>query len=253
MSLSYDWIGEFSYIQFPEIHEFDDDLITYGGELSPDFLLSAYSQGIFPWFSDDQPILWWSLDPRFVVFPENLHVSKTMHKLLKKTSYTRTLDKAFPEVIRACASAFRPDQHGTWITSDMIDAYIKLHMLGFAHSAELWDGTTLVGGFYGVSLGNAFFGESMFSRVNDGSKLAFIPFVWLLQEEGFVFVDCQMETPHLKSMGGEEIPRKKYLTLLQRALEAPTRRGNWGSLYTNYPETDHWNRFFHADSLLRSE
>lgn len=249
MNYNYDWLNEFSYIEFPKIRDHDPEIICAGGMLTPDYLLSAYSQGIFPWYNDNQPILWWSLDPRYVLFPEKLHVSKTMRKLLKKTQYTRTVDKAFPDVIHACATMYRPGQDGTWINPDMMEAYIRLHALGFAHSVELWDGNSLVGGLYGVSLGNMFFGESMFSLVDDASKLSFIPFVWRLIDEGFFLIDCQMETHHLASLGGESIPRRIYLDILRRALAAPTRRGNWNKLWGNYPQSSTWNKFFNSQSL----
>lgn len=246
MNHNYDWLKDFPYIEFPEIREDSPEIICVGGKLTPDYLLSAYTQGIFPWYADNQPILWWSLNPRYVLFPEKLHVSKTMRKLLKKTQYTRTVDKAFTDVIHACSSMHRPGQDGTWITSDMIQAYIRLHKLGFAHSVELWDGESLVGGLYGVNLGNVFFGESMFSRIDDASKLAFIPFVWRLIDEGFFLIDCQMKTPHLASLGGESIPRTVYLNLLQQALAVPTRRGNWNKLWKNYPQSSIWNKFFNS-------
>ena len=239
-----DWQSQFSYVEFPHIDESSQELIASGGELSPDFLLSAYSQGIFPWFSRNQPILWWSLDPRFVLFPQKLHVSKTMRKLLKKDRYKRTLDTAFPQVMESCAKTKRPGQDGTWITRSMLEAYCALHELGYAHSVELWDGKELVGGLYGVSLGSAFFGESMFSKADDASKLTFIPFVWRLVDEGFSIIDCQMETPHLAGMGGEALTRSEYLALLTRALAAPTKRGNWGKLFADYPESGAWNDFF---------
>lgn len=246
MRYTYDWLKGFSYVEFPAIHDDDPEIISVGGVLTPDYLLSAYSQGIFAWYSEGQPILWWSLNPRYVLFPEKLHVSKTMRKLLKKTKYTRTVDKAFSDVIHACASMYRPGQDGTWITPNMIKAYCRLYKLGFAHSVELWDGMSLVGGLYGVSLGNVFFGESMFSLTDDASKLAFIPFVWRLIDEGFTLIDCQMETHHLASLGGESIPRKVYLSLLEQALTAPTRRGNWNKLWKDYPISSAWNKFFNS-------
>jgi leucyl/phenylalanyl-tRNA--protein transferase len=229
-------------------------IVCAGGNLSPGLLLSAYRQGIFPWFSETEPILWWSPDPRFVLFTEELHVSGTMRKLLRHRlgpdrieggramKYELALDRDFPAVIRACASAPRPGQEGTWITEGMIAAYIELHRLGYAHSAEARLGGELVGGLYGVALGSLFFGESMFSRADGASKTAFIPLVWRLREEGFTLVDSQVYTDHLAGLGAREIPRIEYLSLLADRLSAESRKGDWSTLFAGFPDSLEFRR-----------
>ncbi|MFL5351836.1 leucyl/phenylalanyl-tRNA--protein transferase [Archangium sp.] len=202
-------------------------LLAVGGDLSPERLLSAYSRGIFPWYSPGQPILWHSPDPRFVLVPEKVHVGRSLRKTLKAGVYDIRWDTAFAQVITACASVPRPGQDGTWITDDMMEAYVTLHELGFAHSVEAWAEGELKGGFYGVSLGAAFFGESMFARAPDASKVAFATAVERFQGWGFHFIDCQVETEHLARFGAEHWPRKRFLQALQRALAEPTRRGKW--------------------------
>jgi leucyl/phenylalanyl-tRNA---protein transferase len=240
---------------FPSPEQADDQgIVCSGGNLSPGLLLSAYRRGIFPWFGEDDPILWWSPDPRFVLFPEELHVSGTMRKLLRKRRYRLTLDGDFEAVIRACSSSPRPGQDGTWITEGMIEAYIELHRLGYAHSVEAWLGASpdaepeLVGGLYGVSLGDVFFGESMFSREDDASKAAFVPLVWRLREEGFTLVDSQVYTGHLAGLGAREIPRIEYLRLLEDCLAGrpsattTTRKGDWAKLFTGFPDSSEYRR-----------
>jgi leucyl/phenylalanyl-tRNA--protein transferase len=221
-------------------------IVCTGGNLSPGLLLSAYRRGIFPWFSEDDPILWWSPDPRFVLFPEELHLSSTMRKVLRMRRYELALDGDFGGVIRACSSSPRPGQDGTWITEDMIAAYIELRRLGYAHSVEARLDGELVGGLYGVALGNVFFGESMFSREDDASKAAFIPLVWRLQEEGFTLIDSQVYTEHLAGFGAREIPRIEYLRLLAdclagrsagRSATTATRRGDWSLLFAGFPDS----------------
>ncbi|MDD5711270.1 MAG: leucyl/phenylalanyl-tRNA--protein transferase [Smithellaceae bacterium] len=204
--------------------------LAIGGDLSPDRLLAAYSRGIFPWYSEDEPIIWWSPDPRFVLFPADLHVSKTMGSLLRKGTFEITIDKDFPAVISACKKSERPGQNGTWITDDMQEAYIRLHEMGFAHSVEAWRDDKLSGGLYGVSLGRCFFGESMFTHVKDASKAAFITLVQRLDALSFTLIDCQMPTRHLASLGAVEISRGRFLTLLEGSLRFPTLTGNWGAL-----------------------
>jgi len=207
-------------------------LLAYGGDLSPERLVSAYASGIFPWY-DEPPILWFSPDPRAVLAPRELHVGRTLRRALERGRYVVKLDAAFERVVRACAAVPRPGQDGTWITSEMIDAYVGLHELGLAHSAEAYDDGELVGGCYGVSLGAAFFGESMFARANDASKVAFATLVRQLEAWEFAFVDCQMHTPHLARFGAREVPRCEFLDALARALEQPTRIGSWaGALAT---------------------
>jgi leucyl/phenylalanyl-tRNA--protein transferase len=189
-------------------------------------LLSAYEQGIFPWYNADEPIVWQSPDPRFVLYPDKLHVSKSMEKLLRQGIFTVTIDKAFPEVIQACASAVRPGQNGTWITADMIAAYTEMHRLGYAHSAEAWRDGALAGGCYGIRLsggggqgqGRLFCGESMFARQSNASKAAFITLARHLIADGVELIDCQQHTRHLESLGGEEVSRAEYLEIMKRLL-----------------------------------
>ena len=185
-------------------------LLAAGGDLSPERLLAAYRSGIFPWYNEGEPILWWSPDPRMVLFPDELKISRSLAKRLKNPDYKVRFDTAFREVMLACASAQRRGQAGTWITEDIINGYCKLHELGFAHSAETWINGKLVGGLYGVAIGKMFYGESMFHHVTDASKIAFVHLVQRLQQQGFGMIDCQMKTPHLASLGAREIPRSEF-------------------------------------------
>lgn len=193
-----------------------DGLLAVGGDLAPERILNAYRHGIFPWFSPGQPILWWSPDPRAVLFPEKLKVSRSLRKTINHHTYRVTFDTAFAQVIRSCAETPRRRQDGTWISEEMQQAYIRLHELGYAHSAESWLGDELVGGLYGMRLGRIFFGESMFSRRSDASKVPFVHLVRKLQDDGVVLIDCQVTTEHLLSLGAEEIPRKRFIELLDR-------------------------------------
>jgi leucyl/phenylalanyl-tRNA--protein transferase len=204
-----------------------DGLLAVGGDLSPERLLTAYALGIFPWFNEGSPILWWSPDPRLVLLPERLHVPRSLARTIRRGTYRVTADAAFERVIRRCASAGRPGQDGTWITGAMVKAYVRLHEQGFAHSFEAWEGDALVGGLYGVSLGAAFFGESMFADRPDASKVAFVRSVEALAGFGVRLVDCQVRTDHLVRFGAEEIPRDRFLERLAAALEVETRRGPW--------------------------
>ncbi len=188
-------------------------LLAVGGDLSPARLLNAYRQGIFPWYSDGQPILWWSPDPRAVLFPDQFKVSRSLRKSLRKRPFRVTLDTAFAAVIEACSEP-RDDGAGTWITEEMKQAYIQLHGIGFAHSVECWEGEELVGGLYGVSMGKVFFGESMFTRRTDASKIGFAHLVEQLKDWGFGLIDCQVHSGHLASLGAEDIPREEFLGLL---------------------------------------
>ena len=213
---------------FPEPSDAEPDgLLAVGGDLSPERLLQAYAAGIFPWFSDDSPILWWSPDPRLVLSPAWLHVPRSLQRTLRRGAYEVRADTAFGRVVRRCAQARRPGQEGTWITDGMADAYQRLHRLGFAHSFEAWEGDRLAGGLYGVSLGGAFFGESMFADRPDASKVAFVRAVEWLEGWGVDLIDCQVRTEHLARFGAREIPRREFLAWLERALERPTRRGRW--------------------------
>ncbi|HYQ81060.1 MAG TPA: leucyl/phenylalanyl-tRNA--protein transferase [Anaeromyxobacteraceae bacterium] len=204
-----------------------DGLLAAGGDLSVERLLAAYAAGVFPWYSEGLPILWWSPDPRLVLFPAELHVSRSLLRTLRSERFQVRADTAFERVIRRCAGQRRPGQDGTWITSEMIDAYLRLHRRGVAHSFEAWDGEALAGGLYGVSLGAAFFGESMFADRPDASKVAFVRSVEWLAARGFQMVDCQVRTAHLQRFGAREIPRREFLARLARALERPTLRGRW--------------------------
>jgi leucyl/phenylalanyl-tRNA--protein transferase len=208
-----------------------DGIIAVGGDLSPERLLNAYSRGIFPWFSREEPILWWSPDPRLVLFPGEIHKSKSMEKLLKQNPFKLTCDREFAQVIKQC-SLPREKQKETWITREIIDAYIELHLAGFAHSVEVWRHEDLVGGFYGISLGRCFFGESMFFKMKNASKFAFIKFASKLFEQGFSLIDCQVPTAHLKSLGAREIPRAKFLIKLKESLRSDTLRGKWDLFLT---------------------
>ena len=215
-------------LAFPPPHLADDNgILAVGGDLAPERLLLAYSIGIFPWYSEDLPIIWHSPDPRMVLTPELLHVPRSLRKAMRKRPYEIRLDTAFARVIEACASAPREDQDGTWITDEMRDAYIELHRLGLAHSAEAWRDGELVGGLYGVSLGGAFFGESMFAHAPDASKIAFITLARQLDAWDIGLIDCQVYTEHLARFGAEEWPRERFLDVLARALDQPTRVGPW--------------------------
>jgi len=204
-----------------------EGLLAVGGDLRPQRLLLAYSMGIFPWPVEGMPLLWHSPDPRFVLVPESLHVGRTLRKTVRKAPFRLTMDTAFGDVIEACAEIPRPGQDGTWITDEMKDAYNTLHSLGLAHSVESWQDGELVGGLYGVSLGAAFFGESMFARVSDASKVAFVHFVRQLEAWDINLIDCQVHTKHLERFGAEHWPREKFLRELEAALEAPTRQSHW--------------------------
>ena len=211
---------------FPPADKFrDDGLVAIGGDLSPDRLLLAYERGIFPWSAPEDPLLWWCPDPRAALRPEDIKVSKSMRAVLRKGTYTITLDTEFEGVIQGCAH--RPDE-GTWITDDFIQAYIELHKLGFAHSVEAWTPSgDLVGGLYGVSLGSMFFGESMFARSPNASKAAFITLTHQLAAQEFDLIDCQIMNPHLASLGAQHISRSSFLDALESAMKRPTKRGKW--------------------------
>ncbi|MDX9958692.1 MAG: leucyl/phenylalanyl-tRNA--protein transferase [Spirochaetia bacterium] len=237
------WLEEGEYFGFPPLEGASQEgILCSGGNLSPGMLLSAYRQGVFPWFNTDDPIIWWSPDPRFVLLPEELHVSTTMRKLIRKNRFRLTLDTAFDQVIGHCSGVPRPGQRGTWITDDMIDAYRRMHVLGYAHSAEAWLDDRLVGGLYGLSIGSAFFGESMFSLEPDASKAAFIPLVWRLRDEGFTLIDSQVQTAHVKSLGGRDIQRDDYMQILSAAIAVPDMKGNWGQCFTGYPHSTEYDR-----------
>jgi leucyl/phenylalanyl-tRNA--protein transferase len=204
-----------------------DGLLAVGGDLSPERLLLAYSEGIFPWYEEGLPILWHSPDPRMVLVPGALRVPRSLRKRLRRPPYRLTLDTAFERVVAACAAVPRPGQSGTWITPEMMQAYATLFELGFAHSVEAWLGDDLVGGLYGVSLGSCFFGESMFALASDASKLGFAKLVEQLGRWDFELIDCQVHTQHLERFGAEQWPRARFLAALSQGLERETRRGRW--------------------------
>lgn len=209
----------------------EDGLLALDGDLSVPRLILAYSMGIFPWYSPGEPILWWSPDPRLVLYPENLVVNRSLRKTLRRHPFRITMDRAFADVIASCATVPRGEDEGTWIVGEMQEAYTALHSEGYAHSVEAWDGETLVGGLYGVSLGRAFFGESMFSRRSDASKVCFVQLVRFLQDEGFAFIDCQVTTDHLLRFGAEEIPRDQFLGELDGALAGDDLIGSWAGIF----------------------
>jgi leucyl/phenylalanyl-tRNA---protein transferase len=202
----------------PELAD-DEGLLAVGGDLSVERLVLAYSMGIFPWYSDNYPILWWSPDPRLILLPNDLKVSRSLRQTVRKGIYRVTTDIAFEEVIRNCAAISRKGEDGTWITDEMMAAYINLHQSGFAHSVEAWDGDELAGGLYGVILGRAFFGESMFAKKSDASKAAFAVYATRLAEEGFELIDCQVTTSHMKRFGAKEISRAEFMKRLKKALK----------------------------------
>lgn len=216
------------HLIFPPAHLADDSgLLAVGGDLTPERLLLAYSQGIFPWYDEDLPIMWHSPDPRMVLVAGDLRINRSLRKTIARRPYRLTLDSAFAEVIDACAQTPRPGQGGTWITEDMKDAYLTLHHMGQAHSVEAWRGHELVGGLYGVSLGAAFFGESMFATAPDASKIAFASLVQQLQRWRIDLIDCQVHTEHLERFGAVEWPRDRFLQALDQALQSKTRLGPW--------------------------
>ena len=211
----------------PPVHAEPDGLLAVGGDLSPERLLLAYRMGIFPWYSEDTPILWWSPDPRLVLFPDELRVSRSLQRIIKKNVFSVTTDCAFSRVIAQCAKVRTSRGEETWLTREMIDAYTRLFELGFAHSVESWFDGELAGGLYGVALGSAFFGESMFSQRTDASKVALVYLARDLAQKGLTLIDCQTSTRHLKSFGAREITRSEFLARLSEALAAGPGPGCW--------------------------
>ncbi|NQT77818.1 MAG: leucyl/phenylalanyl-tRNA--protein transferase [Bacteroidetes bacterium] len=207
----------------------EEGILALGGDLSVDRLVLAYANGIFPWYTEDSPILWWSPDPRMVLFPDRFKVSKSLKQLVRSDKYTFTYDKDFDRVIRKCAEISRKGQNTTWITREMLKAYANLHEAGFAHSVETWFGNELVGGLYGISLGKAFFGESMFYDMRDASKFALYHLIDLLKKWDFELIDAQQDTEHLRSLGAISIPRNEFLDKLEMAVTKPTKKGNWNN------------------------
>ena len=215
-------------IEFPHPELADEDgLLAIGGDLSPERLIEAYQNGIFPWYSEGQPILWFSPDPRMVLYPKNFKRSKSLKRVLRSGRFELRIDTNFEAVIRACSDTPRPGQDGTWIIEDMIQAYLELHRLGIAHSFETYRDDNLVGGLYGLSLGGAYFGESMFHHCPDASKFAFANLVSFAQQNDFHFIDAQTPTDHLTSLGAEELNRNKFLQQLEQALKPNSLIGSW--------------------------
>lgn len=218
---------------FPDPNQSDESgLLAVGGDLRADRLLLAYEQGIFPWYSDDQPLMWWSPDPRCVLRPKRVRISKSMKAVMKKKRFRITVDTCFEDVMTACMKAKRDDD-GTWINPELVASYTELHRLGVGHSVEVWEEDELVGGLYGLSLGDMFFGESMFTSVSNASKLAFIHLCRGLEEWGFSWIDCQIENPHLTTLGAVTMERSKFLEHLRQGLTVATRKGPWT---TTFPE-----------------
>jgi leucyl/phenylalanyl-tRNA--protein transferase len=225
--MSIAWLGPRD--PFPPVEQAlvePNGLLAAGGDLSPERLLDAYARGIFPWFNEDDPVLWWSPDPRMVLFPRELHVSRTLRRAIRSGQFSVTLDRAFDAVVEGCAAP-REHQDGTWITGDMMHAYSRLAQLGYAHSVEAWDGSELVGGLYGVALGRVFYGESMFSRRSNASKIALAHLARQLEQWNFVVIDCQMATGHLASLGAREIPRQDFLRGVRAGTAQPGVAAPW--------------------------
>jgi leucyl/phenylalanyl-tRNA--protein transferase len=214
---NFPYLSEHDRFSFPDPEKAERDIVAVGGNLSPGMLLSAYEQGIFPWYNPEDPLLWQSPDPRFVIFPENLHISRSMGKILQRGDFELSFDRDFDGVIRGCAEVDRPGQGGTWITEDIIAGYTALHTLGYVHCAESRMNGALAGGCYGVLVGRVFCGESMFARVSNASKAAFLTLArHLFDNCGVRFIDCQVPTDHLRSLGGEEMSRRDFLRLLKK-------------------------------------
>jgi leucyl/phenylalanyl-tRNA--protein transferase len=211
----------------------ENGILAVGGDLSAERLILAYQYGIFPWFNEGDPILWWSPDPRFVLFPDELKISRSMRPYFNQKKFGCTIDRDFRAVIRHCQQNRRGRQAGmgTWITEEMLEAYVRLHELGFAHSVEVWKGDELVGGLYGLAFGKCFFGESMFTKVSNASKFGFISLVRYLEERGFWLIDCQQETRHLASLGARSISREKFLSILEKNREEDGEIGKWDHVF----------------------
>ncbi|MDR0502189.1 MAG: leucyl/phenylalanyl-tRNA--protein transferase [Treponema sp.] len=221
---NFPYLRENDYFPFPSSKKWDDNIIAVGGNLSPGMLLSAYEQGIFPWYNPGDPVIWQSPDPRCVIFPGKLHISSSMQKILNNGTFSLKFDNDFPGVIRGCAEVYRPGQGSgvsdpntslTWISDDIIEAYTELYRLGWAHCAEAWQDGVLAGGCYGILMGRVFMGESMFSKRSNASKAALLNLAEKLFKDGLAFIDCQVPTNHLLSLGGESISRKDFLKLLK--------------------------------------
>lgn len=240
-----------SYFTFPSAESAENGIVGVGGNLSPGMLVSAYMQGVFPWFSSGDPILWWSPDPRFVLSPDRLHISRTLERTLRRKTFALTIDNAFSDVIEACGAIPRPGQDGTWITKGMKSAYEELNELGFAHSIEAWSDGHLVGGLYGVSVGAIFAGESMFSTMSDASKSALALLGYLSPLLGIRLIDCQVHTPHLEAMGARHIRRIQYLRELKLGLIETGPRLDWNRAAGGL--ADFYDRFDFAHGSDRTD
>jgi len=225
------YLSENTHIFPPPFLADDTGLLAIGGDLSVPRLIKAYSAGIFPWYNEDEPILWWSPDPRLVLFPGELHISRSLAKIIRKNDYEISVDKAFKDVITKCREVHTETKSGTWLVDEMVNAYMLLHERGYAHSVEAWKDGELVGGLYGVSIGKCFFGESMFSTSDNSSKVAFAVFTKWLVKMGFEMIDCQVATKYLSSFGAREIARKEFLALLAKSIAKPGIFGSWTSLF----------------------
>lgn len=230
-------IDELNGTNFPDPRDFyDDGLLAYGGALDTQTLIAAYRQGVFPWYSPGDPILWWSPNPRLVLYPHEFKLRKSFARVLRSNKFEIKFDNAFEEVIRSCASVKRVGQDHTWIVPDMIEAYIKMHKEGYAHSVEVYFEGTLVGGLYGIAIGRAFFGESMFSKKSDASKVAFKALSDVLGNRGYDFIDCQMKTDHMVSLGAKVVQRDTFLDELKNSIVKPTDLGSWEDFRWEYED-----------------
>ncbi len=217
---------------FPPVHLTDSSgILAIGGDLHPNRILNAYSHGIFPWFNPDEPILWWSPNPRCVLFPTEIKVSKSMKQLFRRNEFRVTYDQDFLGVIHACKEIYRPSQQGTWISEEIIDSYLQLHKQGFVHSVEVWQGKNLVGGLYGGNLGKCFFGESMFSKVSNASKFGFISLAKNLARLNYEIIDCQVHNPHLESMGAKMMEREMFSGIVKQQRDIELDERNWNNVF----------------------
>ncbi len=215
-------------LRFPPVDLANKDgILAYGGDLSTQRVLLAYHKGIFPWYSEETPILWWCPDPRFVLFPDELHVAKSLRRLINQQHFEVTFDRNFPEVLKNCQNIPRADQDGTWITDELFETYLEIHEMGYAHSVEVWLNGELVGGLFGVSIGGVYFGESMFAKVSNASKVGFVTLAKEMQKRGIQLIDCQVWTAHLESFGARHIKRSKFIHNLDILLETDSLKGSW--------------------------
>lgn len=216
-------------LSFPPVEGAEDGIVAIGGDLTPERLLLAYHNGIFPWYSEEEPIIWHAPEERFILFPNELHISRSMKRVLNAACFSVSFDTDFAFIINQCASIDRKEQDGTWITPDMIQAYTTLHHLGYAHSVEVWKDGKIVGGVYGVSIGKCFFAESMFHTETNASKFALIKLVEFLKSRNFLFLDAQVYTEHVATLGAKEIPRSEFMLLLNEGLNGVSSIGSWNA------------------------